>query len=41
MFESNKYQARFAFTPDKMNCLFENIDFNIKPDGTIVFKKPR
>lgn len=35
IFDPNKYQARLAFTVDKLNCLFESIDFEVKPDGTI------
>lgn len=36
IFEPNKYQPRLEFTADKMNCLFENIDFKINPDGSII-----
>ncbi|HOJ66885.1 MAG TPA: HNH endonuclease domain-containing protein [Paludibacteraceae bacterium] len=38
VFNPFKYQPRLELTPDKMNCLFEGIDFEIKPDGTIIFK---
>lgn len=37
IFDPSKYQPRLEFTADKMNCLFENIDFKMKPDGTIDF----
>lgn len=35
IFDPSKYQPRLEFTADKMNCLFEGIDFEIKPDGDI------
>lgn len=38
LFDPNKYQPRLEFTPEKMNCLFEDKDFEIKPDGKIEFK---
>ena len=31
------YQNRLVFTCDKMNCLFESIDFNVNIDGSIEF----
>ncbi len=34
-YNPNKYQARLALKIDKTNCLFEGIDFKIKPDGEI------
>ena len=37
-FDPSKYQPRLEFTADKMNCLFENEDFRINPDGTFIFK---
>ena len=37
-FDPNKYQPRLEFTADKMNCLFENVDFKIMPDGRIQFE---
>ena len=36
-FDPNKYQPRLEFTADKMNCLFENYDFIMKPDGEIFY----
>ncbi|GHT74829.1 hypothetical protein AGMMS50262_08540 [Bacteroidia bacterium] len=33
-----KYQPRLVLKIDKLNCLFEGKDFEIKPDGTIEFK---
>jgi CRISPR-associated endonuclease Csn1 len=38
VFDSSKYQARLMLVLDKLNCLFEGKDFEIKPDGTITFK---
>jgi uncharacterized protein YehS (DUF1456 family) len=35
-FIPEKYQAGLCLKPENMNCLFENIDFEIKPDGTTV-----
>jgi CRISPR-associated endonuclease Csn1 len=35
VFDPSKYQARLMLVLDKINCLFENIDFKIKPDGNI------
>jgi len=32
------YQPRLKLKADNFNCLFEGIDFEIKPDGTIIFK---
>lgn len=37
-FTPNKYQPSLEFTADKMNCLFENKDFELKPDGEIEIK---
>lgn len=34
-YEPSVYQPRLEFTVDKMNCLYENIDFEQMPDGTI------
>lgn len=34
-FDPSKYQARLMLVLDKLNCLYENIDFEIKPDGKI------
>jgi CRISPR-associated endonuclease Csn1 len=34
-FNPEKYQPRVFLSPDKMNCLIENIDFSINADGTI------
>lgn len=34
-FNPEKYQPRIFLSPDKLNCLIENIDFTINPDGTI------
>lgn len=34
-YDSKKYQARLEFTADKLNCLFEGIDFKINADGEI------
>jgi CRISPR-associated endonuclease Csn1 len=36
-FLPDKYQHRLKLTADKLNCLFENIDFEINPDGKIVW----
>lgn len=36
-FNSSIYQARLMLVLDKINCLFENIDFKIMPDGEIKF----
>jgi CRISPR-associated endonuclease Csn1 len=35
-FNPDKYQARLELTTDKMNCLFEREDFEIKLDGEFV-----
>lgn len=37
-FIPTQYQPRLKLTADKLNCLFESIDFEIKPDGTVIFK---
>lgn len=37
-FDDSKYQARLMLVLDKINCLFEGIDFEVKPDGKILFK---
>lgn len=37
IFDSKKYQARLEFTADKMNCLFEGVDFEIKADAMLIF----
>jgi len=34
-FNPEKYQAGLCLKPEDINCLFEGIDFEIKPDGTI------
>lgn len=34
-FDPENYQPRVFLNPDKLNCLIENIDFFITPDGTI------
>ena len=34
-----KYQPVITLTPDKLNCLFEGIDFEITLDGEIVMKR--
>lgn len=34
-FIPGKFQPRIFLTPDKLNCLIENIDFIISPDGSI------
>jgi CRISPR-associated endonuclease Csn1 len=34
-FNPEKYQARIFLSPDKFNCLIENVDFSIDPNGTI------
>jgi CRISPR-associated endonuclease Csn1 len=36
-FNPSIYQARLMLVLDKINCLFENKDFKICPDGTVVF----
>jgi len=36
-FNFSKYQARLTLVLDKINCLIENMDFEIKPDGAIIF----
>nr|WP_297837443.1 type II CRISPR RNA-guided endonuclease Cas9 [Ignavibacterium sp.] len=33
------YQPLLALTPDKLNCCFEGIDFDIMPDGEIIMKR--
>jgi CRISPR-associated endonuclease Csn1 len=38
IFDPNIYQPRLDFTCDKLNCLFEGKDFEIKPDGNIILK---
>jgi len=38
-FVSEKYQPRLKLTADKLNCLFEGIDFEINLDGTTTFLK--
>lgn len=37
-FDPNKYQAGLSLKVAKLNCIFEGKDFDIKPDGQIVFK---
>ncbi|HOY30969.1 MAG TPA: HNH endonuclease domain-containing protein [Bacteroidales bacterium] len=37
-YNPSKYQPRLKLSADNLNCLFENIDFEIKPDGTINWK---
>ncbi|MDR2148635.1 MAG: hypothetical protein LBE91_19515 [Tannerella sp.] len=37
-FTPNKYQARLQLVANNFNCLIENIDFEIKLDGTLTFK---
>lgn len=34
-FIPERYQPRLALKISKLNCLFEGIDFDIEPDGTI------
>ena len=34
-FNPNKYQARLKLSAENFNCLIENVDFIIKPDGQI------
>lgn len=36
-FDPNQYQARLELKCNKFNCLIENIDFKISPDGEIKF----
>ncbi len=36
-FDFSCYQPRLEFTCDKMNCAIEDIDFNIRPDGQIIW----
>jgi len=36
-FMSEKYQPYLKLKVDEFNCLFENKDFEIKPDGTIIW----
>lgn len=38
-FNINNYQARLKLIPDKFNFLIENVDFEMKLDGKIVFMK--
>lgn len=38
-FQIGKYQPLLALTPDKLNCLFEGIDFDIAIDGEIIMKR--
>ncbi|MDR0437964.1 MAG: hypothetical protein LBH22_06650 [Bacteroidales bacterium] len=38
-FNPEKYQPRLKLTADKLSCLFEGKDFEIKPDGTITWIK--
>jgi CRISPR-associated endonuclease Csn1 len=37
-FNENKYQYRLKLKVDKLNCIIEEDDFIMKPDGNIIFK---
>jgi CRISPR-associated endonuclease Csn1 len=36
-FDSTKYQAGLSLKPANMNCIFEGKNFEIKPDGQIIW----
>ncbi|MGK0638923.1 type II CRISPR RNA-guided endonuclease Cas9 [Schleiferia thermophila] len=37
-FDVSKYQYRLKLKARKLNCVFERIDFEIKPDGELIWK---
>lgn len=37
-FNPPQYQPRLSLIIDKLKCLFEGIDFEVNPDGTVVWK---